>query len=309
MSNYDDVLRCADGQLGCDWNADPTREEAFKLWNVSFSAAPKQNVTVGHTWTRESEWKESAYVEKEKTATKFGLKAHDVKWGTTFANDKFAVSAAGQLLKENDWTVNASGAYETKPAKKEWKATGSATVTSPDFSGVKAHINLDSEHNEKSEWKVNAKLNLNIQKDHNVGVSTEHDTKTFKKIFAQATTRDGDNVYWARANVLTHSFHAGCMQTYKNFAHSYDVEYNATKDFKGFQGQPVVVTAGGRYTLSDQTSFTYNGTAGEHLAANAAFKHKVDSHWTVGAHQHFDGARLSGKRNPYDLGFEVEYKL
>ena len=56
MSNYDDVLRSADGknalnfltltsgQLGCDWNADPTREEAFKLWNVSFSAAPKQNV-------------------------------------------------------------------------------------------------------------------------------------------------------------------------------------------------------------------------------------------------------------------------
>jgi hypothetical protein len=72
------------------------------------------------------------------------LKAHDVKWGTTFANDKFAVSAAGQLLKENDWTVNASGAYETKPAKKEWKATGSATVTSPDFSGVKAHINVST---------------------------------------------------------------------------------------------------------------------------------------------------------------------
>ena len=70
------------------------------------------------------------------------MKAHDVKWGTTFANDKFAVSAAGQLLKENDWTINASGAYETKPAKKEWKATGSATVTSPDFSGVKAFVNV-----------------------------------------------------------------------------------------------------------------------------------------------------------------------
>jgi hypothetical protein len=69
------------------------------------------------------------------------------------------------------------------------------------------------------------------------------------------------------------------------------------------------LTAGGRYTLSDQTSFTYNGTAGVNYKANAAFKHRVDSHWTVGAHQHFDGARLSGKRNPYDLGFEVEYKL
>ena len=70
---------------------------------------------------------------------------------------------------------------------------------------------MDGEHNEKQEWKINAKVNLNVQKDHNVGVSTEHDTKAFTKIFAQATTTDGDNTYWFRANVLTHSFHAGCI--------------------------------------------------------------------------------------------------
>jgi len=32
------------GQLGKDWNADPTREEAFKVWNVQFNAKPKANV-------------------------------------------------------------------------------------------------------------------------------------------------------------------------------------------------------------------------------------------------------------------------
>jgi hypothetical protein len=31
-------------QLGCDWNADHTREEAFKVWNVQFNAKPKENV-------------------------------------------------------------------------------------------------------------------------------------------------------------------------------------------------------------------------------------------------------------------------
>jgi len=31
-------------QLGCDWNADTTREEAFKVWNVQFNAKPKDTV-------------------------------------------------------------------------------------------------------------------------------------------------------------------------------------------------------------------------------------------------------------------------
>ena len=132
---------------------------------------------------------------------------------------------------------------------------------------------MDAEHNQKEEWKLNAKVNFNIQKDHNVGVSTEHNTKEFTKIFAQATTRDGDNVYWLRANVKTNSYHLGCLQAYKAFAHSYNAEYNGAKDFKGFQGQPVVFTAGGKYVLSDATAFTYNATAGEHYHVNANFSH------------------------------------
>lgn len=55
MSYYDDVLKSADcksnklitfnlAQLGTDWNADSTREEAFKVWNVQFNAKPKENV-------------------------------------------------------------------------------------------------------------------------------------------------------------------------------------------------------------------------------------------------------------------------
>jgi hypothetical protein len=58
--------------------------------------------------------------------------------------------------------VNASGAYETKPAKKEWKATGKATISSPVFSDVQAFVNVSGEHNEKKEWTLNGKINLNI---------------------------------------------------------------------------------------------------------------------------------------------------
>jgi len=137
-------------------------KEAFKVWNVQFNAKPKENVTVGHTWTRQTEWKNDASVESLKTASKFGLKAHGIRSTAGFANDKFSFSAAGQLLKEQDWTVDATGSFETKPAKKEWKATGAATVASPDFSGVKAFVNLNAEHNEKKEWTLNGKINLNV---------------------------------------------------------------------------------------------------------------------------------------------------
>lgn len=152
-------------ELGKDWNADATREEAFKVWNVQFNAKPKENVvsieqkpsrkipanfililtytqTVGHTWTKQTEWKNDAYVESVKTASKFGLKAHGVRSTAGFANDKFSFSAGGQILKEQDWTVDTTGSFETKPAKKEWKATGATTVASPDFSGVKAFVNV-----------------------------------------------------------------------------------------------------------------------------------------------------------------------
>lgn len=55
MSYYDNILSDADckncftlthdlAQLGYDWNADHTREEAFKVWNVQFNAKPKENV-------------------------------------------------------------------------------------------------------------------------------------------------------------------------------------------------------------------------------------------------------------------------
>lgn len=65
-----------------------------------------------------------------------------MKWTVGFANDKFSGSAGGQLFKDQDWTANATGSYETKPAKKEWKSTGAATISSPDFSGVRAFVNV-----------------------------------------------------------------------------------------------------------------------------------------------------------------------
>jgi hypothetical protein len=95
MAYYDNILHAADGQLGKDWNADTSREEAFKAWNVQFTAQPKESVTVGHTWTSQTEWKNDASVASVKTATKFALKAHGVKSSVGFANDKFTASAEG----------------------------------------------------------------------------------------------------------------------------------------------------------------------------------------------------------------------
>jgi hypothetical protein len=61
----------------------------------------------------------------------------------TAANDKWSVKASGPLVKD-DWKINGSALFEGKPAKKEWKAELSTSITSPDFSGVKAFVNVSA---------------------------------------------------------------------------------------------------------------------------------------------------------------------
>jgi hypothetical protein len=38
-----------------------------------------------------------------------------------------------------------------------------------------------------------------------------------------------------------------------------------------------------------------------------AFTHKINENLAVGVHQHFDYGKI--KSNPYNIGFEVDYKL
>jgi len=98
---------------------------------------------MSHTWTRQQEWKGDKYAETDKNATKIGIKQGSKKFDVSAANDKWTFKA-GQPLVTDDWKVNGSVAVEGKPAKNETKVTAASDITTPDFSGVKAFINVSS---------------------------------------------------------------------------------------------------------------------------------------------------------------------
>lgn len=124
----------------------PTYEAAWKAWNLAFNAAPKKNVNMSHSWTKEQEWKDEKTAEKVKTATKLGMKHCDTKLDFAFANDKWSVRAGHPVLTD-DWNVHADAFVEHKPAANEWKVESNAKVASPNMSGSKIFANFGAEYN------------------------------------------------------------------------------------------------------------------------------------------------------------------
>jgi hypothetical protein len=98
---------------------------------------------LSHTWTKQQEWTGADYTKTTKTASKIGFKHDDTKFDVAVANDKFTFKVAHPLVTD-DWKVNGSVAVEAKPAKKETKVTAASSIVSPDFSGVKAFVNVST---------------------------------------------------------------------------------------------------------------------------------------------------------------------
>lgn len=92
--------------------------------------------------TSQSEWKNDAKVESEKTASKLAIDHGACKTTYGFANDKMTFDAAGEALDQDGWKAKIGASAETKQAKGEWKVTGSADVKSPDLGGAKAALNV-----------------------------------------------------------------------------------------------------------------------------------------------------------------------
>jgi len=59
-----------------------------------------------------------------------------------------------------------------------------------------------------------------------------------------------------------------------------------------------------------KSGLSYSVEVADAVQAHASYWYKVDKNLKVAAHQHYDTARLANNaRNPYDLGFEISYKL
>lgn len=307
---YDDLLRDTDSHLDVDIYADPTRTDAFKRAVYGFRAAASKKVTVDHSYTQQYEFKDNKKVDSEKNATKITIAHGDCKTSWSFANDKFATTANAKAFDQDGWKANVSSLFELKPAKEEWKLEGNSSVSSPDLGGARAFFNFGFEHNSKKEWVFKPKLNLQVQDEINLGVSAEHDSKDFTKQFFQAVyqPKEGGDYFFRLDNKLQW-LGLGCHHFHQNkIHHSYEAVYHYKEGAKGFQGQPLTVRGGFHYKLNESSTLQSTLVAGENWEAHQEVTHKIDEHWNVAAHQHFDSGKLATK-NAYDLGFKLGYKL
>lgn len=320
--SFNDSLRDTDEMLyqGRYDKNKPSGEAAWKALNFTLAAAPKAGVTLAHTWTKEQEWNASkeANGEKVKTATKLGFKNGSAKFDVSAANDKWSAKVSGPLVTD-DWKVNGSALVEQKPAAKDWKAEATANIASPNLSGNRINANITAEFNKQNEIKVNADAQINIENDWSIGAQVEHltsDVKDAKVGLKEASghivKKDTDGRYWLGYSHHDNFVKLGCLQKYsgKNFEHAYEARYSLKEGDTGFYGFPVHVAAGGKYTLSNQSSVSYGVELSQQFAAAAKYDHKIDEHWRLKISQLYDNNRPStGKRPQYDLGFDVTYTL
>jgi hypothetical protein len=336
MSFYANMTADADSML-YQGKYDKTKEDnfvpaAFKLWNLSFSAAPKSGVTMNHTWTKQQDYDDKANVFKvpaEKTASKVGIKHDDSKWDIAAANDKFSVKVGGPLVTD-DWKVNGTAMFTGKPTKSEYIVEAASSITSPDMSGVKAFMNLGVEMTQKpldvkvgSETKkeqgfdlpkIKFDLNLALEGDMFIGANVEHNTSDVKELSAAFVKKDEGNKYWLNYDHQHNKAGLGCLINYadKNFTHAYEAVYETAakngQEDKLF-GQPLTVAVGGKYVLSKETTMTYSAEFGKSQSAQAKFDYKLDKNWKASVQQRFDAGRVGTKNAPYELGFDIAYTL
>jgi hypothetical protein len=320
MASYDDMISDAQGimYLNKYEGADNGKQAAFKLWNFGLKAAPKAGVTVAHSWTRQVTYDEKAKKEAvaEKNASKVGFKHDDMKWDVAAASDKWSVKLSGPLVKD-DWKVDGSLMFEEKPNKSR-KIEATAGIESPDMSGTTTVLNMSVEqvmNMKDKKWAqdlptIKADVNVNFEKDFNLGFAVEHDTKELQGAdFAFVKTDEG-NKYWGGYDHCNKFAKMGCLVKYaeKNFIHAYEARYSMEKDAPGMFGQPITVGAGGKYVLSKETTMGYSFEFAAEPHAQAKFEHKLDKNWKVAAHQSYD-CKAAENKPAYKLGFDVAYTL
>lgn len=249
----------------------------------------------------------------EKTEAKCKCKHGDwtSSWG--FYNDKFTADLSGTPIDCKDYPQTVGLKSERKPKTNEWKLKLLYDVSTPDFSGVTFFENLEVEHNNKAEWIVRSKTNVQYETEYSVGAHVEHDTKDFTKIRGQAvcSPKDCDSTFWLRGDLKREFVGTGCDNKLKEgIFHSWEGLYCWTEGFKGVMGYPVKLLGGVHYDLGTTSKLTAHGEVGENYMFRSGATHNVDKNWTVGINQRFDSARIGKKDvDPYDFGFSLTYKL
>jgi len=313
MASFADLLRGVNSRIG--FNADdPDRADNDVDLKLGFSAKPKAHINLDmEKKTERAIGSDDSTSQVEKTSSKLKINHGDCTTTYTFANDKMAFDAKGKAVDDASWRVDIGMAAEAKQAESKWKVTGNLDVKGKDLGGAKLSMNGSAEYNEKGAIKVKPAINLEVADEFNVGVSLQSDTKAVQEIRPQLVYKPKDcknSFYWARADLTRSWLMLGCDQKLKDtISHSFELLYGYGKDFKGLQGQPVVIRGGVNYELSDQTEVGAAASFGETYSVGMDVEHKVDKHWTVSASQSFDSERVGKPYGPYHIGFAASYKL
>jgi hypothetical protein len=107
-------------------------------------------------------------------------------------------------------------------------------------------------------------LNIAHEGKHHLGFYFEHDTKDFKRLWAQlGFTPEGDHSGFLRADLQKHLVSLGHIRKdTKDSCHAVEVTFNAAEGAKGLLGYPVEIKTGDEYKLSDSTHFKTSLHAG-----------------------------------------------
>jgi len=78
---------------------------------------------------------------------------------------------------------------------------------------------------------------------------------------------------------------------------------------EGIMGKPVWFNFGIDIKFDDKTEANWCGTFSKTHSMHLSVNHALDKNWSLGMHQHMYGSRLSEKKNPVDVGFNLSYKM
>ena len=79
--------------------------------------------------------------------------------------------------------------------------------------------------------------------------------------------------------------------------------------YKGLMGYPVKLLGGVSYDLGETSTLSVSTELGDSYTINSGMTHKLDKNWSVGIEQRFNSALAGKDGKPYDIGFNMTYKL
>jgi len=247
--------------------------------------------------------------------------ASGVKVSENWTRTASSHEVESDLLESDGLKVTGGADFQNKYGEHQ-KVGAKLDIESPDMGGVRAFVNLGAERKfmpdirtaTNKEDELSAAINLTIQGDTHIGASLEKEGGETKKLNVQAVYEGFEKGHaFVRADTLNKWVSTGCsMNESKRFNHTYEAVYGYGDKSKtaGVKESPVWLRFGARYNISDSSSLVSNYLFAKHMEKNSVIEHKIDDHWKMGVHYHYDERRKESKdRSAHEFGYSLHYEV